>query len=149
MVSGIIEKLRRWVPGTPENWRHYAGEIAVVVIGVLIALGADQAVRHLNDRAETAAARERIKVELVMLIGFAAKRTALDRCSQAQVTSRSQGLVSGQQDWSASVFTGKSRIKGALREMYHMPKRTWVTDAYNEALALARMAMPCSQSTRG
>lgn len=139
MASGIWTRLGAMVPGSRETWRHYTGEIAVVVIGVLIALGADQAVRYVNDRAEAAEARERIKVELATLMGFTAERTALQACSRAQVTKLSQGLVSGRQDWSGFVFTGKSRIKGTLREMYHMPSRTWITDAYDEARALGSL----------
>jgi hypothetical protein len=40
MVSGIWRRIGALVPGSRETWRHYLGEIAVVVIGVLIALGA-------------------------------------------------------------------------------------------------------------
>lgn len=63
MVSNIWAKLAALAPESREAWRHYTGEIAVVVIGVLIALGADQAVRYISARAETAAARERIRNE--------------------------------------------------------------------------------------
>lgn len=54
MFSGLFGKLRGLVPGSREVRRHYAAEVTVVVIGVLIALGADQAVRYVNDRIETA-----------------------------------------------------------------------------------------------
>ncbi|MFM7350213.1 MAG: hypothetical protein ACKO01_12130 [Erythrobacter sp.] len=36
------------VPESRETWGHYTGEIAVVVIGVLIALGADLAALQFN-----------------------------------------------------------------------------------------------------
>ena len=42
------------VPKPIHGWREFAGEVGIIVIGVLIALGAQQFVSTLNDRRTAA-----------------------------------------------------------------------------------------------
>lgn len=41
MISGRLIRLREGVAGSGQAWRHYAAEVTVVVIGVLIATVAE------------------------------------------------------------------------------------------------------------
>lgn len=134
MVRGLFEKLHGLVPGSRESRRLYAGEVAVVVIGVLLALGADQAVRYVSDRIETAEARERIVGEVNRLTALAVERIALDSCIRSQIDVLHRGLAEGRDDWSDAVFNSSTKQKRALREMYHTPDRPWSTYAYDEAI---------------
>jgi hypothetical protein len=93
----------------------------VVVIGVLLALGADQAVRYVSDRIETAEARERIVGEVNTLAVIAVERIALDRCvipicmdydPSAQFR-RSMGMI--RQGWSMSLFQASQQWPTMLR----------------------------------
>jgi hypothetical protein len=46
------------------GWREFAGEVGVIVLGVLIALAAQQVANKLNERAEAAEGRKSIQNEL-------------------------------------------------------------------------------------
>jgi hypothetical protein len=45
------------------GWRAFAGEVSVVVIGVLLALGAEQAVQTLHNRSQVDKAAEKLNAE--------------------------------------------------------------------------------------
>lgn len=136
MASGIWTRLGAMVPGSRETWRHYTGEIAVVVIGVLIALGADQAARYVNDRAETAEARERIRLELINTAGLGFERLAIEGCIKDRIKLLSEGLVAGRRNWDDAVYPdAPRRAPRFFKEIYRTPGRPWVVDAYQEALA--------------
>ena len=46
------------------GWREFAGEVGIIVLGVLIALGAQQLAVNLHDRAEAREGRESIRAEI-------------------------------------------------------------------------------------
>jgi hypothetical protein len=47
------------------DWRTFVGEIGIVVIGVLLALGAEQVVSNLHNRSQVSAASEKLRGESV------------------------------------------------------------------------------------
>ena len=51
------------------GWRAFAGEVAVVVLGVLIALFAQQLAQSFDNRASAQSARDNIRAELAVNIG--------------------------------------------------------------------------------
>jgi hypothetical protein len=51
------------VPKPLHGWREFAGEVGIIVIGVLIALGAGQVVEWLHDRQVAEDARENVRAE--------------------------------------------------------------------------------------
>ena len=56
---------------TPERWREFFIEIVTIVLGILIALGLDQAVENLRERGDAREARAAIDAEM--------QETELDR----------------------------------------------------------------------
>jgi hypothetical protein len=52
------------LPKPLHGWREFAGEVGIIVIGVLIALGAEQAVRSFNDRQDVGQLRDALNGEL-------------------------------------------------------------------------------------
>ena len=58
-VQGILGVLR-----PPEGWRAFAGEVGVVLLGVLLALGAQEIAEDIEDRREAAATRESLASEI-------------------------------------------------------------------------------------
>ena len=46
------------------GWRRFAGEVGVIVLGVLLALGAQQTVESIQARADERAFRETINHEI-------------------------------------------------------------------------------------
>ncbi len=57
------------LPKPLHGWRSFAGEVGVVVLGVLIALFAQQLVQSFNDRSAAQEARKNIRAELAINIG--------------------------------------------------------------------------------
>ena len=51
------------------GWRAFAGEVAVIVLGVLIALFAQQLAQSFDNRSSAQAARDNIRAELAVNIG--------------------------------------------------------------------------------
>jgi len=51
------------------GWHAFVGEVAIIVLGVLIALLAQQAVQSFNDRSAAQDARNNIRAELAVNIG--------------------------------------------------------------------------------
>src|SRR5689334_672839 len=52
------------LPKPLHGWRAFAGEVGIIVIGVLIALGADQAVERWQWRAQAEEARTALRNEI-------------------------------------------------------------------------------------
>ena len=52
------------LPKPLHGWRQFAGEVGVIVLGVLIALGAQQLVEGVNDRAAVGELRNALRAEL-------------------------------------------------------------------------------------
>jgi hypothetical protein len=67
-------------PGPRDNWRDFLKEIGIVVIGVLIALSAQQTVDWLHWRADVAEARAALRDEIRTNAAIAAMRAEEGRC---------------------------------------------------------------------
>lgn len=52
------------VPKPLHGWREFSGEVGVIVLGVLIALGAQQVVEGVHDREDVAQLRSALRAEL-------------------------------------------------------------------------------------
>lgn len=67
------------------GWRMFFGEVAIIVIGVLIALGAQQLVEDWNWREEVRQARRQLIAETYDNFSYAAERLAVQPCLDAQL----------------------------------------------------------------
>jgi hypothetical protein len=70
-----IHKPKPW-----HGWREFLKEYAIIVVGVLTALGAEQAVEWLHWRHEVQVAREAIAYDLKRLVAQAAHKDAYAPC---------------------------------------------------------------------
>ena len=57
------------LPKPLHGWRAFVGEVGIIVVGVLIALGAEQLVQSLSHRSEAQDARDNIRAEVALNIG--------------------------------------------------------------------------------
>ena len=123
------------LPKPLHGWRAFVGEVGIIVIGVLIALGAEQMVHEIQARRNAAQAQSRIRDELgdSMILGI--ERIAIQQCLRARLNEIAQGLAAGRTNWSQLVLPPRTGFPSAFREVYRMPSRNWVDDAYREALA--------------
>ena len=62
------------------NWREFLKEYAIIVIGVLTALGAEQAVENWHQNSRAAEARANIRAEIANNLGLIQVRAATEKC---------------------------------------------------------------------
>lgn len=89
----MLQGLRRWRP--QHGWRDFATELVVVVLGVLIALGAQQAVDGWNTRRDVAAFRSALDEELALSLSTYRLRVAQGPCLRRRLAQ----LDAWQRDW--------------------------------------------------
>lgn len=68
------------LPKPLHGWREFVGEVGIIVLGVLIALGAEQVVETLHWRIEITDARRALDREVAYNIGAIAKRQQEGPC---------------------------------------------------------------------
>ena len=68
------------------GWREFLSEVAIIVVGVLIALAADQVVEDLHWRSETRAAREALLSEARDNLASAQFRKSLHPCVERRLS---------------------------------------------------------------
>jgi hypothetical protein len=54
------------LPKPLHGWRQFVGEVGIIVIGVLIALGAEQLVELVHERQVAGQARENVRAEAAL-----------------------------------------------------------------------------------
>ena len=75
-----VERLDIHKPKPVHGWREFVNEIGVIVIGVLIALGAEQAVEALHWRHQVEAGEDALDDDMRRLVASAAEREAQSPC---------------------------------------------------------------------
>lgn len=68
------------IPKPLHGWREFIGEVGIIVLGVLIALGAEQLVSGLHGRFEAREARNNIRAEIADNLAFLRSREATNAC---------------------------------------------------------------------
>ena len=73
------------LPKPLHGWREFAGEIGVIVVGVLIALSADQIVERMSWRKHVAEAKEDLRSELQIDLFNAQQRVVMAQCIERRL----------------------------------------------------------------
>ena len=84
-------------PKPIHSLRELASEIGVIVIGILIALGLEQAIETLHEREQTATAKEYIDDELRASLAKASVEVQMQQCSERQIAALSDAIGKGDQ----------------------------------------------------
>ena len=122
------------LPKPLHGWREFAGEVGIIVIGVLIALGAEQAVESAHLRSETEALRASMHDELADDLGRWEVMHAQERCLRI--------TLSQLRAWSDSAPpTAKWPIWSNGPGFFHAHVSTWELARGSAAVA----AMPLSE----
>jgi hypothetical protein len=129
------------LPKPLHGWRQFAGEVGIIVLGVLIALGAEQVVASLHDRHLADLAQNDIRAELAYDAAFAAERVAIGDCMRSSITDLHQRLIAGGDDWpgiQGKPVSGAARapLTGSLfafEPPFRSPHRLWPTSAWASA----------------
>jgi hypothetical protein len=113
------------LPKPLHGWRALAGEIGIIVVGVLIALGAQQLAEDWHDRAELRDAEAAMTSELRDDdLPQAYTRAAIYQCYADQLDAIEKAIASGD----------RTKVL-ALARAYAPVVRTWDDEAWQAALA--------------
>ena len=82
------------LPKPLHGWREFAGEVGIIVVGVLIALGAEQMVEALHWRSEVAGFRSAVRQEVALDLGTYRFRMNENGCVKARLDQLEQWLDS-------------------------------------------------------
>ncbi len=113
------------------GWRAFAGEVGVVVLGVLIALGAQQVAETFNERREAAATRDALTNEIQETLAILELRRAAQPCIDRRLKEL-RGLVN---DWGRS---------GRFKTPRWVSQATWFafdTARFDAAQSAGRLAL--------
>lgn len=125
----------------PHGWTAVGWELAIVTLGVLIALVAQQVAENAHDLSLARRAQTDITSELSFDSAFAAERVAIGDCMRTSIRDLQQRLLASGDAWPG--LQGK-RLSGAPQEMpstslfafmppLTSPHRLWPTSAWASA----------------
>lgn len=117
-------------PKPVHSWRELLGEIGVIVIGVLIALGAEQVVETLHWREKASQAREALREEALENYNLSAERVVLAPCLDAQLDRlKARVLAAGTR------LVPMTPIKSGIGlTIYRHPSRLWTDAAWQSTV---------------
>lgn len=82
------------LPKPLHGWRELAGEVGIIVIGVLIALGAEQVVETIHGNAQVRQFRSAVNDELAYDLGSYKQRLMLGPCVRARLAELDRVIAS-------------------------------------------------------
>src|SRR6478609_8980611 len=80
------------IPKPLHGWRAFAGEVGIIVVGVLIALGAEQVAENVHERHVAEQARENVRAEAAMDASFIQGRLSAQGCVERRLAELSDIL---------------------------------------------------------
>jgi hypothetical protein len=123
------------VPKPLHGWREFVGEVAIIVIGVLIALGAEQLVEIQHWRHAVRDTDQRVRQDLRYDLANAYERSAIDPCLRPRLAELRDELLSGGPNWPGSrARFANDLYKSGFPSVYRTPDRPWVEASWLTAL---------------
>lgn len=128
------------LPKPMHGWRAFAGEVGIIVLGVLIALGFGQIVEQWQWRREAGTSRQAIGDEIADSTEQAAERLAIEECLRGRIGELSARLKATDVRWTADPLPlgPKAQLtphwdQRAIGRVYSIPLRGWSQDAWDTA----------------
>jgi hypothetical protein len=126
------------LPKPLHGWREFAGEVGIIVIGVLIALGAGSLLDDWRWHRQVAQANETFKKELGVSARYAYERFAIQRCLTNRLKEIAARLDEPGSKWRGmpAHFNNEGAYYfNALPVVYRPPTRNATTSGWNNALS--------------
>jgi len=127
------------LPKPLHGWREFAGEVGIIVLGVLIALGAEQLIEAAHWRQSARQASHAIQLELAAQQIEAMERLAVQPCLTGQLNVLAARLSA----FRGGIWKGMPMIvrqegdkdaqQRTIAVAYRAPERLWVSDAWQTA----------------
>ena len=123
------------LPKPLHGWRAFAGEVGIIVIGVLIALGAQQLVGNLHWRSEVRETDDRLRQEVVGDLTNAYERFAIDPCLRPRLAELRDQLLKAGPEWRGSQAQFANDVyQSGFPSVYRTPNRPWMQSSWRTAL---------------
>jgi hypothetical protein len=123
------------LPKPLHGWRQFVGEVGIIVIGVLIALSAQQMVENWNWRGEVRDADRRMREEMSYDLANAYERLAIDPCLRPRLGELRDELLKNEPAWPGSrAHFANDIYKSAFPSVYRTPARPWLQGSWLMAL---------------
>jgi hypothetical protein len=123
------------LPKPLHGWREFAGEVGIIVVGVLIALSGEQFVERLHWRSEVREADRRISDNVRYDLTNASERFAIDPCLRPRLAEIRDQLLKDDNAWPGSrAHFSNDLYKPEFPSVYRTPARPWVKASWLTAL---------------
>jgi hypothetical protein len=120
-------------PRPVHHWREFAKEVGIIVLGVLIALAAEQTVEWLHWRYEAAQAETHLRRDAASVLYYMAERLEIQKCQDRRLVQIRDRLIASGPEWTAMApFYTSGPPAGST---YAHPMRQWPTVAWANAVA--------------
>lgn len=117
----------------PNGWNAVAWELAIVVVGVLIALGAQQAVEERRWRDEVRVTEDALTIEIADSVLHASERQMVARCLSDRLTHLIGKVGAGTGPWRGDPLPLPRRATSVTTTTpgaYRTPNRPWNDDVW-------------------
>jgi hypothetical protein len=117
------------LPKPLHGWREFAGEVGVIVLGVLIALGFQQVVEDLHWRGEVRDAKAALRVEVGSHYENAVEQAMAAPCIDQQLVDLEKGLLA------RGPYRPVPIYRDQLEYTYRAPARNWPDDVWRSTIS--------------
>ena len=109
-------------------------ELAVVVFGVMIALGLENLVEEVRLRGDARELEKAFQQDIFSAVQYGWERQAVDKCLTDKLASLTERVVSGDGAWEAAPAVSNGSLSTILPAPYRTPVRLWTTAGFDRAL---------------
>lgn len=127
------------LPAPREGWRVFAGEVGVIVLGVLIALAAQEMVEEFRWQEEVRRTEDALTIEIAASVAHAAERQVVNRCLVGRLTHLVGKVNANRGPWRGDPMLldqsapGVAAVPAAFSAPYRTPNRPWSDDLWQAA----------------
>jgi hypothetical protein len=107
------------LPKPLHGWREFLGEVGIIVLGVLIALGAEQVIEGFHERHVAAQSRRDVREEVATDLGFYKERLVESSCVSARIAELSSIVQSGTIHAGTVMWVGRPGDFAPFTERWH------------------------------
>ena len=134
------------IPKPRDGWRVFAGEVGVIVLGVLIALVAQQVAEEWQWRQTVARTKADLNAQISSAVVQGAERIAVDPCLSQRLTELAAKVAASDGQWKGDPYflPGESKSSYnthyAIPPAYRAPGRSYPDDVWQQAKSAGVLA---------